>query len=318
MPRRIAALADSPDPETRLLGTLFGGLLAENGGATRDAQESARLAWALSRELEESWLGAMAASSAAQLANQSARPAEALDWLDRAIDELEAFDAQDELRERNWLRGAALVSLGRTLEARSLFERLTAETELRSDGREHSSIGWFGLAEIARIDGDAAAAVDCFERSLAEFSQLDRRASPWYLITLAGYVSAAAMDGLLPDATVSDLARRLRTRALATHRVQPLFVDRPVLGTILAGWSGWAVTVEKLRNRALEALVLAEALAARQDLPSLSLSAHLAHATAIAGSPAVERARLRVAELPDEQRVPRALEVLAAPAGARR
>jgi len=309
----VVRLAASPDPATRLLVAMLRGMLAENNGNADEAAEAARLAWQLSRQLEEPWIGVMAASSAAQFANQSGRPAEALEWLDRTTDELEAFDAQDELRERNWLRGTALLALGRTSEARSIFEELTRESGQASDGREHSSIGWVGMAEAARAVGDPAASIRSFERALAEFELLGQRASPWYLMTLAAFVSSASTDASLPPYELARLASGLRSRTLATHRVQPRFADRPVLGTVLTGWASWAMTVPELRTRAVEALAFAEALGARQDLPSLNLASHFVRAVEVVGETIVGAARAAARSLSDETQVPRALEALAAP-----
>lgn len=313
IPGEVARLASSPDSETRLLVALLGGMLAENDGRTGEAKEAAQLAWQLSQRLDEPWIGVMAASSAAQLANQTAHPAEALVWLDRAMEDLEAFDAQDELRERSWLRGTALLGLGRNAEARAVFEGLTRTPGSAQDGREHSSIGWVGLAEAARAEGDREAAIGGFRRALSEFEHLDQRASPWYLMTLSAYVAGAAIDGSLGADELTGLAARLRARALAIQRVQPRFIDRPVLGTVLIGWAGWAVTVPRLVDRAVQGLAFAEALGARQDLPSLNLAAHLARAADLAGASAVEAAREAAGSLADDELAPRALEALAAP-----
>lgn len=312
-PTEIEALRRSPDAVTRMIGELLLSQVSENDGEPALGMSAAKRAWRLAEDLREPWFSAMAASSIAQLASQAARPDEALEWLDRATAGLEAYGAEDELRERGWLRGMALVSLGRPEEARPLFEALVRGSGRSQEAREGAAVGWHGLAEVARAEDRPADARAAYERSLVEFGELDQRAAPWYLVTMAGFVSAACFDGLLPPDEIARRAARMRARVIATHRMRPEFVDRPILGTVLCGWSAWALTVPRLRARGLEALALAETLGARQDHPSLHLEEHYAHAAAIVGADGLAAARAAASGLAAADRVPRALETLAAP-----
>ncbi|WP_416446829.1 tetratricopeptide repeat protein [Leucobacter sp. HNU] len=80
--------------------------------------------------------------------------------------------------ERGWLRGLALISLGRADEAEPLFRELTAAVDRTDDGMGLASIGWFGVAEIERARGRFADAIASFGRAIAEFRDSDQRASP--------------------------------------------------------------------------------------------------------------------------------------------
>jgi hypothetical protein len=258
------------------------------------------------------WLGTMLATSAAQLASQSAHPREALEWLERATAGAGVFGADDIARQETWMRAGNLLGIGRLDEARALFTELANMRELTDDGLELASIGWFGIAEVDRAEGDIPASVGHYERSMAWFGTGAQRGSPWFLMALAGFVSAAAFDGSLSPERTASWARRLRTRALGSRRVRPEYIDRPVLGTVLCGWSAWALTTSDpaLHRRGVEALALAQVLGGRQDLPSLHHEIHVRHAVLVAGKDAVAAARQAASGLSSRERVDRAVAVL--------
>ena len=310
--RMVALLAElrlSPDPSVRLVAEFLTAQSAENEGDALTAGAAAQRAWELAERGGNRWLSALSASSAAQVASQSARPAESLTWLERARRSSEGFDALDERRQQDWIRGVSLVSLGRLDEAEQLFEQLTDVTELTPQGLEFSSVGWVGLAEVARARGLTEIAAGHYERSMTTFRSHDQRASPWFLLVLASFVSASVLDGFQTARSAAQWARRLRTRMLAIARMRSEYIDRPVLGTALAGWSTWALTEPALQERGLQALALAEALGGRQDLPSLHLDVLRARATALLGREAVAAARAAVAGYPSEELPARALLV---------
>ncbi|KKI16532.1 MULTISPECIES: AfsR/SARP family transcriptional regulator [unclassified Leucobacter] len=315
----LETLRAGPDADARLFAEMLVAQLAENDGDPETARIAAERTWRLATADDEPWIAAMAAHSLAQLASQSARPAEALHWLDIGTAGFEDFGAEDEMGERGWLRGLALISLGRADEAEAMFRDLTGAVDRTDDGMGLASIGWFGVAEIERSRGRFGDAIVSFGRAISEFRENDQRASPWYLIALAGYVSAACIDGSLPSTEQARLAAKLRSRTIAVQRLlvlqrlRSVYVDRPVLGTALTGWSSWAIGIPELRERGLEALALAELLGARQDQPCLALELHRARAARLVGADAVERARGRARALSTDERVPRAFTVLGAP-----
>lgn len=310
MTAAMAALREAPEPAARVVGEFLTSQTAENTGDAVTAAASAQRAWVLAAEIDDPWIGTLAASAAAQVAGQSGHYADSLVWLDRALRSAEGFDVSEEQVQQDWTRGVALLGLGRLDEAERVFEDVTRTGELTQQGVEYASLGWFGLAEVARARRDLARAIAGYERSLAGFPSGDQRATPWYLMLLATLVTASVADDLLPAADLARWATRLRTRTLALHRMNPTYVDRPVIGTALAGWSSWALTAPAERDRGLRGLALAEELGARQDLPSLSLGSLFAQAREAVGADAVEAARAAASALPSEQLVEEALRVL--------
>lgn len=311
----VPELPEGSDPWGLLATDVLRSHRAENDGEADVAMEAARSAWHRARSLDERWAEGMAADLAAQLAAQSARPAEAMTWIDRATVVFEEFDAQDQINHQEWVRGGALLWLGRSAEARALFTRLIEEGGLSQDGVELASIGLYGLAEAELIDGRVESAIEAFERAMAAFVDPVQRRSPWYLMALAGYVSVAVRSLGVPDADVAVWERRLRARTIAACRLRREGADRPVLGTALLAWSAWAVRRPELVARGVDAIALAEVLGGRQNMPSLDLAAHLADAERIAGADAVARARSAAAALEPAQRVARGLEVMGARVG---
>lgn len=315
-PERMHAALESArtgsDLSARMVAEVLTAQFAENDGDSVAASTSARRAWELAERGGHHWLAAMASSSAAQLASQSADPAAALVWFEHARRGFEAFGADDELRQLDWTLGGSLLSLGRVDEAAAHFEGLTALSDFTQDGLEFAAIGWFGMAEVLRARGNAAEAIATYENAMGRFRTLDQRASPWFIIAMAGYLAAAALDASLPDDATERLARRLRTRMLALQRMRPEYGDKPVLGTALVGWSAWAIRFPETQSRAVTALALAETFGARQDLPSLHLRVHHTRAAEILGADAVAEARAAARALSLDERTAIAYQVLGA------
>ncbi|MGN8026142.1 ATP-binding protein [Microbacterium sp. 22242] len=304
--------ADVQDPHALLAADVLRSHRAENDGEADIAMAAARSAWARARRLGERWAEGVAADLAAQLAAQSGRPAEAMTWMERSATVFEEFDAQDQLDQQEWLRGGVLLCLGRTDDARVLFRRLIDDGGLSQDGLELATIGLYGLAEADLRDGSLPAAADAFARAMEAFAGPAQRRTPWYLMALSGYLSAAARELDLPDDELAVWERRLRTRTIAVCRQRREGVDRPVLGTALLGWSAWALRHAGAVERGVEAVALADVLGGRQNVPSLDFAVHLADAERIAGPEAVARARSAAAALTPGERVARGLAVLGA------
>lgn len=310
----LERMRTSSKPATRLVGETLMSQFAENEGLPELAMSSARRSWELAGGAGSEWFAAMAAASVAQLASQTGQSALALEWLARADDLYESFGAAQQQHQLVWLRAANLLASGDIERARTLFTTLSASNELTEDGLATACIGVYGLAEIARAEGDRDAAADGFAQALRMFSSEPQRGSPWYQMMIAGGLSAAVFDELHSPEWRRHWARRLRTRTLAIMREpQPLGVaDHPVLGTVLIGWSAWALqeTDDTVRDRGLEALALGERLAARQDLKSLHWDEHAEHATRLVGAERLAAARGAVSTLSHEDLLPRSLEVL--------
>lgn len=305
-----APVGEGEPPAVQLVADLLRSHAAENDGEPDEAMTAARSGWDRARALGERWAEGMAADLAAQLAAQSGQVQEAGVWLERAAAVFSEYDAQDQLNHQEWVRGGVLLCLGRADDARTLFQHLIDEGGLSQDGVELTSIGAYGLAEADLLDGDRASAAASFHRALSSFAQPETRRSPWFLMALSGYLSAAVRSLELPRDDLVIWERRLRTRTIATCRHRREGVDRPVLGTALLGWSAWAVRDPSLSARGVEAIALAEVLGGRQNMPTLNLAAHLADAETFVGVEAVASARDRAGALSAEERVARGLAVL--------
>lgn len=309
----VERLRASEVPEHRLVAELALGQWAENDGQPAVALAAVRRAWTLANEQGAVWLAAMSASSIGQLASQSAQPAEALAWLDRAEEGFRVFGLHVGTQELDWMRAGSLLSLGRIDEARVLFAELAERRELTQDGLELASVGRFGLAEVARIEGRAAEAAEGYRIAIAQFSGSVQRTSPWYTLAVAGLVAAAAVDDLLPSEVLARWARRVRTRALAVARMQR-YVDKPVFGAVCTAVSTWALARPGCADIAVELLGLGAALGSRQDLPCLRLDPLFARTAEVAGAEATQKARDAASALSSDDRVTRARALLSSPA----
>ncbi|WP_051191886.1 AfsR/SARP family transcriptional regulator [Microbacterium luticocti] len=310
--RALHELCTSPDRSRRLVGDTLLSQWAENEGQPQVALDAGRRVWQAAHGTESEWFATMSAASIAQLASQTAQPALALEWLDRADEGYRLFGAEEQQRQQAWLRASNLLALGDVESARRIFDDLAVATELTEDGLEAASIGLYGLAEIARGQGRKDAAATLFARSLSRFGTAFQRGSPWYLMALAGMLSAAVFDDLFSAVWRADKARRLRTRAIAVTRLRPDMADHPVLGTVLMGWSAWAVGETGLREQGLAALALGQRLAARQDLLSLHWQTHRDHAAGLIGADAVAAAEAEASALPHDGLIERAVRLLRA------
>ncbi|MGW9631371.1 ATP-binding protein [Agromyces sp. NPDC055520] len=305
----LERMTASGDVTEALLGGILSAQVAENEGELDRAASAARRAFELSERTGEGWVGAMAAMTLAQLASQTAQPSEALRWSEEAARRLRWFGAAPDLLQLEWIEAVALLSLGRLDEAGQRFELMGHGDRTGDDRFDLVAIGELGLSEVARARGDVAGAVEHTAGALDRYTLPGRRASPWYILSLAAFVASGVDDGR-DEHEVSGLARQLRARTLATHRARPGYIDKPVLGTALVGWSSWAATMPELEDRALELLALAERLSPRQDLPLLVLTARIDAAARRLGAARVREARSAAASVTPNAAADRAFELL--------
>jgi len=309
----LEGMRTSADRETRLVGEALLLQLAENEGRPELALEAGLRVEALATDIGVEWFTAMAAASVAQLASQTAQPVRALEWISRADEGYGHFAAIEQQRQLAWLRATNLTAIGETEAAREIFTELAGTSEQAEDGLETAAIGLHGLGELARIDGDRQATLAYFEKALVLFWSAFRRGSPWYLMATAAVLSAAVFDDLVSADGRAAWARRLRSRAIAAIRMRPGGTDRPVLGTVLVGWSAWLMQDVGLTERGLEALALGQCLGARQDLLSLRWPEHEAAAAALAGAQRLAAAQAAASALDRKGLLARALAVLREP-----
>jgi len=309
----LESMRTDTNPATRLVGESLVAQLAENDGRPDVALQAALRVGELADETGAEWFAAMAAASVAALASQTGQPALALEWLDRADEGYGRFGAVEQQRQLVWLRASNLAALGDVAAAHALYIELAGTSEHAEDGAEIAAIGVYGVAEIARLNGDREAEAAAFERALTMLDAALERVSPWHLMARAGALSAVVFDGLMTDAQRREWATRLRSRTLVTIRLRSNATDRPALGSVLVGWSAWMMRDAADPERALEALALGQALGARQDMYSLRWAEHDAHATEVVGAERLAAAQGAASALSRDQLLERALAVLRAP-----
>jgi predicted ATPase/DNA-binding SARP family transcriptional activator len=303
----------SADRPTALIGSLVASLAAENAGRNAEAIATARRAASLADSLGDTWGAGMAAQMLAQLHSQNAEPAEALRWAVRARSSMSDVGASDDVRQLEWVIAANDIGVGALDEAAVLFERLAADPG-QSDGVDVASIGRAGLAEVLRARGLVEEAAEENRRALASFDVPRGRSSPWFRMALSSVLGALVVDGTGTPEERRRMARRLRSRTLASLRPAGVYVDRPVLGASLVGLAAWAAEVGSLgASLALELLALAETMGARQDNPGLHIAPMVARFAALVGEDAVASARASAALLGHDERPGRAAELLRAP-----
>nr|WP_254069558.1 BTAD domain-containing putative transcriptional regulator [Herbiconiux sp. VKM Ac-2851] len=303
----------SPDRPTALIGSLVASLAAENAGRSAEAIAMARRAVSLADSLGDTWGGGMAAQMLAQLHSQNAEPAEALRWARRAREGMAAVGASDDVRQLEWVIAANDIGVGALDEATALFEQLAADPG-QNDGVDVASIGRAGLAEVLRARGLLEEAADENRRVLASFDVPRTRSSPWFRMALSSVLGALVVDGTGQPEELRRMARRLRSRTLASLRPEGVYVDRPVLGASLVGLAAWSAGVPAIGpDVALELLALADTMGARQDNPGLHRAPMFARFAAEVGEDAVASARASAALLGHDERPGRAAELLRTP-----
>ncbi|MEL4317703.1 BTAD domain-containing putative transcriptional regulator [Leifsonia sp. YIM 134122] len=306
-------MSASTDVPTALIGCIIAAQIAENDGDPVTARVAARRAYDLSETSGDTWIRAMSAMSLAQLASQSAHSEEVLVWVDRARAGMLQLDVVQDLQQINWILGGSLLSLGRLDEARALFDDMISNELSIDDGLEMVSVGEFGLAELARIEGRPTDAAEHYARAVASFTTAASKASPWYYMTLSARLASAVVDGDQDAGDVARWAHRLRSRIIALRRARPDYIDKPVLAASILGWSVWAMSHQDVVDRGLELFALAEAMHARQDLPALQLAPYLAEAQRMLGVDRVHEAQDAAAVLSLEERAARAYELISEP-----
>ncbi|ANJ26445.1 BTAD domain-containing putative transcriptional regulator [Agromyces aureus] len=309
----IAEMSDADDPETALLANILQSQFTENEGEPAQAAEHALRTHELAGEVGDAWASAMSALMLAELAGQRGASDEALEWATEARAGMVRLEATQDLLQIDWMITSHLISAGRLDEAETRLVVQAADDRITSDGIPQAMTAELGLVEIARLRGDTELALERVPRVLAQFTVARQRSSPWYQIMHATLVSGGVQSGW-PEGRIAAWAELMRRRTVAALRVRgDYFTDRPVLGTVAAAWSAWAVRHPALRERAVETFALAEVLHSRQDLPALRLENI---AVVIADHAGVERlaaARAAASVLSNAERTERARALIAEP-----
>ncbi|MFB9310755.1 putative ATPase/DNA-binding SARP family transcriptional activator [Agromyces hippuratus] len=309
----ISSMTESDDPETALLANILQSQFTENEGETGLAAEYALRTHRLAEQVGDAWASAMSALMLAELAGQRGASDEALEWATEARAGMVRLEATQDLLQIDWMVTSHLISAGRLDEAEERLVLQAADDRVTGDGIPQAMTAMLGLVEVARLRGDTALALERAPAVLSKFTQPRQRSSPWYQIALAALVSGGVQSDW-PEARVAEWAELMRRRTVAALRGRgDVFTDRPVLGTVTAGWSAWAVRHPSLSDRAVESFAIAEVLHSRQDLPALRLENIAAVITDHAGAEPLAAARAAASVLSNTERTERARALIAEP-----
>ncbi|MGA7206679.1 MAG: hypothetical protein WBX27_18860, partial [Specibacter sp.] len=302
----LAQLRHDGDDDVAALATLLSGLWAENNGDPALATSYAERSFVLAEKLQDTWSAGSAADNAAQLHSQSGRPEQAIVWARRAIDRLARVGADPDVRSATILLALNHAALGETAQARaalSLVDSMPPVGEFQSD---IYLLETAAAAEIAFAANDDDEGLRLY-RSLGTPTRGRRNEGPMGLIVAAAQICAELLhhEGATVDATVIRAVKRLRQAGIASLRMSPTLIDRPVQGTAALAVGSWhSHTAARGSRRAavgLELMAMAGLLASRQDESVLRRDLHEASAKQRHGSEALLNAESSVAVLANDK-----------------
>lgn len=327
--RLLAEFSRSGDPELAAMGSLLTAQLQENAGELDQALVTAAHAHAKAVEAGDAWSIASAAQALAQLHSQLAHPREALEWAERAHTGFALLQATGDLRQLDWLVAINSISGGDIARGRRLLEDYLYEEVDRTgfDSVDYHGIGHAGMAEIALAEGDFATGVRLYDEAIGgdpDDTDAERESltDPWLIILGAALVAARlraqeADPGLLERDETAAAAARLRTRVLVSGRLNPPYLDKPVVGTGLLGFAIWMLDAEVGAQRGaqwvdsgLELFALAERSNSRQDIDSLRRDPLAARVRRVWGDERLAAAEAGAAGLSRDAAAVRGLAVL--------
>lgn len=298
----MAALRQDTNDDVAALACLLSGLWAENNGEPGLAITYAERAYQLAEGMADTWVGGSAADNAAQLHSQSGHARESLFWAQRAIERMTLIGAVPDVRAATVLMALNHASVGDSVAARAALERVEAMPAIGAFHGDMAMLETAAAAEIEFASHNAPEGLRLY-RSLGQPTRGKRNEGPMGLIMASAQICAELFFN--PDAAndpqVAAAVKRLRQTSLATLRLSPRLVDRPVLGTTALAVGSWhcAAAVPGSRRAAvgLELLALAQLMASRQDETVLLRARHGALATGRHGVPALADAQRSVAGL---------------------
>ncbi|WP_104091323.1 BTAD domain-containing putative transcriptional regulator [Arthrobacter sp. GMC3] len=296
----LAQLRRDPNDEVAALAMLFSGLWAENTGDPQLAIGFAEGSYVLSKKLQDTWTAGSAADNAAQLHSQSGHPEAALLWAQRAIDHLSMVGADPDVRTATLTLALNHAALGQAEQAQQALESVKTMPPVGEFQSDLLMLETAASAETAFAAGDTNDGLRLY-RSLGKPTQSRRNEGPMGLIAASAQICAELQFNpkATTDAGIVRAAKRLRQASIATIRIAPTVVDRPVQGTCALAVGAWHTrSAEPGTQRAavgLELLVMAEILASRQDEAVLLRHRHEEAAVARHGAEALANAKSSVA-----------------------
>ncbi|NQX27174.1 tetratricopeptide repeat protein [Microbacteriaceae bacterium VKM Ac-2854] len=310
LPLLHAARTDR-DPATATWAYLLCAQFAENEGRAADALADSKRAYEIASRRGDTWSIATAATNIAQLYGQSGRPLQALPWLERGREGMVALQADNDVQQQEWTEASILIGIDDD-RASALFSAFVSRA---ADAYEQPPManGYAGLAEVAAHRGDLEECALLYLRAEASDRQPSRLSSPWRRLLGAAMIARHVLDGLFEADHAARIARSLRARVIAAHRIRPDFFDSPVYGTAVFGVGLWLSARPDDAALSLRLIAVAIAMHARQDSPALRHDAHRARLVGLYGAEALDAAIAAALALSPQQRTAHALALLADP-----
>ncbi|MFD3743783.1 BTAD domain-containing putative transcriptional regulator [Nocardia sp. NPDC058633] len=287
----------------------------ENGGniagSTRDSLRALD-----DMDPAEVWGMSTVCQHLAQLCGQSARYGDAVHYYRRALELMSKLRVHDEIMESRCYLAAALVGSGRLEQARAELDFVVRPDDsgvspvddptVRRNHRLANAAT--ALAELELAEGDIDAGLCHYRRGLEllGWPDFEPTPGPGSLMVAAATVSAHVLHGRATAATglVSEIIETADQRLAQ-------YIDLPQIGAVSCALGSYLLATDNRRADGLELLALAETSMARQDNPSMELTAHLALHRSAVGEAAMDAALHRAAGTRRLDAAMRVIEIIA-------
>ncbi|MEV6659278.1 AfsR/SARP family transcriptional regulator [Nocardia fluminea] len=313
--RLFAWGARSPHQQVRIAAWVARSNFWENGGNVAGSALDSLRALA-DMDSAEAWGRATVCQHLAQLCGQSARYDEAVTYYREALELMSKLRVHDEIMESRCYLAAALVGGGRLAQARAELDFAVRPDDsgvspvddptVRRNHRLANAAT--AIAELELAEGDIDAGLGHYRRGLEllGWPDFEPTPGPGSLMVAAATVSAHVLHGRASAA--ADLVTQLIETA--DQRLAQ-YVDLPQIGAVACGLGSYLLATAPTSPEGLELLTLARTSVARQDGPSMELTAHIALHRGAVGDAAMDAALHRAAGTRRLDAATRIIEILA-------
>ncbi|WP_101465546.1 AfsR/SARP family transcriptional regulator [Nocardia fluminea] len=313
--RLFARGARSPHQQVRIAARVARSNFWENGGNVAGSTLDSLRALD-DMDPAEVWGRATVSQHLAQLCGQSARYDEAVTYYREALELMGALRVHDEIMESRCYLAAALVGGGRLEQARAELDFAVRPDDsgispvddptVRRNHRLANAAT--AIAELELAEGDIDAGLGHYRRGLEllGWPDFEPTPGPGSMMMAAATVSAHVLHGRAPAA--ADLVAQLIETA-AQRLAQ--YIDLPQIGAVACGLGSYLLAIAPSSSEGLELLTLARTSVARQDGPSMELTAHVALHRGAVGDAAMDAALHRAAGTRRLDAATRIIEILA-------
>ncbi|MFC9475000.1 BTAD domain-containing putative transcriptional regulator [Nocardia sp. NPDC056952] len=248
----------------------------------------------------EVWGRATVCQHLAQLCGQSARYDEAVTYYRSALELMGRLRVHEEIMESRCYLAAALVGGGQLEQARAELDVAVRPNDsgvspvddpaVRRNHRLANAAT--AIAELELAEGDIDAGLGHYRRGLEllGWPDFEPTPGPGSLMVAAATISAHVLHGRA-SAAAGLVAQLIET---ADQRLAQ-YVDLPQIGAVACGLGSYLLATDPMSAEGLELLTLARTSVARQDGPSMELTAHIALHRGAVGDAAMDAALHRAA-----------------------